>query len=49
VVCERWRRADYAAVDQEWTEWAHDNRWKSRIGAFTMLLAGFVFLHFAAS
>jgi hypothetical protein len=38
---------DYAAADQEWTEWADDNQWKSRIGAFTMLLAGFVFLHFA--
>jgi hypothetical protein len=37
---------DYAAVDQEWTEWADDNQWKSRIGAFAMLLAGFVFLHF---
>ena len=24
-----------------------DNQWKSRIGAFAMLLAGFVFLHFA--
>jgi hypothetical protein len=35
---------DYAAADQEW---ADDNQWKSRIGAFAMLLAGFVFLHFA--
>ena len=26
-----------------------DNQWKSRIGAFAMLLAGFVFLHFAAT
>jgi hypothetical protein len=34
-------------VNQEWTEWADDNQWKSRIGAFAMLLAGFVFLHFA--
>ena len=24
-------------------------QWKSRIGAFAMLLAGFVFLHFAAT
>jgi hypothetical protein len=40
---------DYAAADQEWTEWADDNRWKSRIGAFAMLLAGFVFLHFAGT
>jgi hypothetical protein len=30
-------------------EWADDNRWKSRIGAFAMLLAGFVFLHFAGT
>lgn len=38
---------DYAASDQDWTNWADDNQWKSRIGAFAMLLAGFVFLHFA--
>ena len=38
---------DYGATDQDWTDWADDNRWKSRIGAFAMLLAGFVFLHFA--
>jgi hypothetical protein len=38
---------DYGAADQEWTEWADDNQWKSRVGAFAMLLAGFVFLHFA--
>ena len=37
---------DYAAGDQEWTEWADENEWRSRIGAFAMLLAGFVFLHF---
>jgi hypothetical protein len=23
---------DYAAADQEWTEWADDNEWRSRIG-----------------
>ena len=40
---------DYGAPDQEWTTWADDNQWKSRIGAFAMLLAGFVFLHFAAT
>ena len=40
---------DYGASDQEWTNWADDNQWKSRIGAFAMLLAGFVFLHFAAT
>jgi len=40
---------DYAAADQEWTNWAGDNKWRSRIGAFAMLLAGFVFLHFAGA
>jgi hypothetical protein len=39
---------DYGASDQDWTNWADDNQWKSRVGAFAMLLAGFVFLHFAA-
>jgi hypothetical protein len=38
---------DYGASDQAWTDWADDNQWKSRIGAFAMLLAGFLFLHFA--
>src|SRR5215211_8606706 len=38
---------DYGASDQDWTNWADDNQWKSRIGAFAMLLAGFVFLNFA--
>jgi hypothetical protein len=40
---------DYSAADQAWTTWADDNQWRSRIGAFSMLLAGFVFLHFAAT
>jgi hypothetical protein len=40
---------DYAAADQEWTEWADDNQWRSRIGACAMLLTGFVFLHFAGT
>ena len=40
---------DYGASDQDWTSWASDNQWKSRIGALAMLLAGFVFLHFAAT
>ena len=40
---------DYGAPDQDWTDWADNNQWKSRIGAFAMLLAGFVFLYFAAS
>jgi succinate dehydrogenase/fumarate reductase cytochrome b subunit len=40
---------DYGASDQDWTNWADDNQWKSRIAAFAMLLAGFFFLHFAAT
>jgi hypothetical protein len=40
---------DYTAADEDWTDWAEDNRWRSRIGAFVMLLAGFVFLHFAGT
>ena len=40
---------DYGAADQDWTEWAEDNQWRSRVGAVAMLLAGFVFLHFAAT
>ena len=40
---------DYRAADQDWTEWAEDSQWRSRVGAVAMLLAGFVFLHFAAT
>lgn len=40
---------DYTAADQEWTEWAEGNQWRSRIGALAMLLAGFAFLHFAGT
>jgi succinate dehydrogenase/fumarate reductase cytochrome b subunit len=40
---------DYAAGDQDWTNWADDNQWRSRMGAVAMLLAGFVFLHFAGT
>lgn len=40
---------DYRAADQDWTEWAEDNQWRSRVGAVAMLLAGSVFLHFAAT
>ena len=40
---------DYGASDADWVNWADDNQWKSRIGAFAMLLAAFVFLHFAAT
>jgi hypothetical protein len=38
---------DYGATDEDWTTWSDDNRWRSRIGGVAMLLAGFVFLHFA--
>ena len=40
---------DYTAADQDWTTWADDNQWKSRVGAFLMLLAGVVFLPFAGT
>jgi hypothetical protein len=40
---------DYGAADVDWTDWADDNQWRSRVGAFSMLLAGFVFLYFAAT
>ena len=39
---------DYTAADQVWTNWAHDNQNKSRISAFALLLAVFVFLYFIA-
>ena len=39
---------DYTAADQAWTNWAHDNQNKSRISAFALLLAAFVFLYFIA-
>jgi hypothetical protein len=38
---------DYGATDEDWTTWSDDNQWRSRIGGVAMLLAGFVFLHFA--
>jgi hypothetical protein len=40
---------DYTAADRDWTKWADDNEWKSRTGGFLILLAGFVFLHFAGT
>ena len=40
---------DYAAPDQDWTNWADDNRWRSRVGGFLILLAGVAFLHFAGT
>jgi succinate dehydrogenase/fumarate reductase cytochrome b subunit len=39
---------DYTAADQAWTNWAHDNQSKSRVCAFALLLAAFVFLYFIA-
>ena len=36
----------YDEPNQAWTNWARDNQWNSRISAFLMLLAGFVFLYF---
>ena len=36
----------YTAGDQDWTNWAQDNKWNGRISAFAMLLAAFVFLYF---
>jgi hypothetical protein len=36
----------YTAPDHDWTNWARDNKWNGRISGFSMLLAGFVFLHF---
>jgi len=40
---------DYMASNEDWIDWAGDNRSRSGIGAFLMLLAGFVFLHFAGT
>ncbi len=40
---------DYTATDQEWTNWADANQLKGRIGAFLTLIAGLLFLHFAAT
>ena len=40
---------DYTAADEDWTDWADDNRSRSGIGAFLILLAGFAFLHFAGT
>ena len=36
----------YNEPNDAWTDWARDNQWNSRVSAFLMLLAGFVFLHF---
>ena len=49
MVREWWRYTRLWRVRPEWTDWADDNQWRSRVGAFSMLLAGFVFLYFAAT
>ena len=38
----------YDEPNEAWTDWARDNQWNSRVSAFVMLLAGFVFLYFMA-
>ncbi len=38
---------DFTAADQDWTDWADDNRVRSRIAAFLVLLAGMALLFFA--
>ena len=40
---------DFTAADQDWTDWADENRVRSRIAAFLVLLGGFALLHFAAT
>ena len=40
---------DYTATDQDWTDWAANNRARSGIAAFLVLLAGFALLHFAGT
>jgi hypothetical protein len=37
---------DYTASNQAWVNWAQHDMWRSRISAFTMLLAAFVFFYF---
>ena len=40
---------DYTAANQDWIDWAESNGSRSGVGAFVMLVAGFVFLHFAGA
>ena len=40
---------DYTATNEDWTDWADDNRLRSGIGAFLVLLAGFAMPNFAAT
>ena len=39
----------YTASDEDWTNWAHDNKWNGRISGLAMLLAAFVFLYFISA
>jgi hypothetical protein len=39
----------YTAADQKWTNWAHDNQYKSRVSAFALLVAAFIFLYFLSA
>lgn len=41
--------SDYTAPDEAWTTWAENNRSRSGIGGFLILLAGVAFLHFAGT
>jgi hypothetical protein len=38
---------DFTAADQDWMDWADENRVRSRIGLFLVLLAGMALLFFA--
>jgi hypothetical protein len=38
---------DFTAADQDWTDWADENRVRSSIAAFLVLLAGMALLFFA--
>ena len=40
---------NYTAVDQKWTNWAHDNQYKGRISALALLVAAFLFLYFIST
>ena len=49
LVPQRRQRAGLRGSGSGLDAWAEDNQWKSRIGGFLILLAGFVFLHFAGT
>ena len=40
---------DFTAADQDWTDWADENRMRSGIAAFLVLLAGMALLFFAGT